>query len=153
MKDQKRNSIIMISILTVLLVGLVLILFFKSPNTTKENNNPEPTQYVASNRYKLPNNMSYEFNEQDKTIVLYGDNLENPSKNTKYLQYQIMLKDTGEIIYKSDILKPGDHLENITFPFDKAPGEYKIFLVSATIVGNGSEEENAIMTPLNISIK
>ncbi len=151
MKKQTGKIILIAALFTLFGIGIVLLMLFR--NSAGKDNSTTPTQYVESNRYKLPHNMSYEYNEQEKSIILYGENFENPDKNTKYLQYRIMLKDTEEIIYKSKILQPGDRLESLSFPFDKDPGEYTVFLISATVSPNGSEEENAIMTPIHIRIK
>lgn len=147
----KKNMIVTCSLLA-LLCCIFLILVFTGRKPEEKGTQATPTPNVVSNRYKLPNSMSYEYDEQEKCIILYGENLENPNTNTKDLRYSVMMKKNGEIIYESPVLKPGEKVENLRFPFDFGSGEHDIFLVSEPMRPDGTPEDNSIMTPLKIQI-
>ena len=51
--------------------------------------------------------------------------LRNPESNTCYLTFEIILKDSGESLYKSGMVNPGMCIEEITLNSGLPKGEYK----------------------------
>lgn len=64
--------------------------------------------------------------------------LSNPKDNKVYFQISFYLPDTEETIYTSKLIKPGQHLYNISLnrPLDK--GEYKLIIRYATFSADES---------------
>lgn len=59
-------------------------------------------------------------------------NLENPEENEVYFEISFLLTDTGEEIYKSKYLAPGQHLYDITLNRALEAGEYEMTIHYAT---------------------
>lgn len=155
-EESKRYLLVGGAFLGVLCLLLLVLLFTKTKKTGEdENNRPEPskTQVVQTQTtYELPNNMSYQYDAEAKQVTLFGENFTNPPTNERLLQYSVKRKSDGTVLYQSELLQPGASLESITFSFDVEPGEYEIYLISASIDSATKEEKNSVMTPLTLVI-
>jgi len=60
----------------------------------------------------------------DATVQLF-----NPRGNTCRFTFEIILADTGETIYLSDIVAPGTHVKEVILTKNLLPGEYKGTLI------------------------
>lgn len=69
--------------------------------------------------------------------------LMNPEENTVYFQISFYLPETEETIYTSKMIKPGQHLYEITLEKEMEAGEYPLTVQYATYSADGE------MTPRN----
>ena len=69
--------------------------------------------------------------------------LTNPENNQVYFEISFYLPDTDETIYKSKLIKPGQHIYEITLEHEMEPGEYPLTVKYATYSADES------MTPKN----
>lgn len=69
--------------------------------------------------------------------------LMNPEENEVYFQISLYLPDTAETIYTSKLIKPGQHLYEITLEKAMEPGEYPLTVKYDTFT---ADED---MTPRN----
>ena len=59
-------------------------------------------------------------------------NLENPVGNPCYFTFEIVLSDTGETIYKSDMVEPGKVITNVKLQHPLAAGEHNAVIKIST---------------------
>lgn len=59
--------------------------------------------------------------------------LQNPEDNPCYFKFQIVLKDTGETIFESKYVPPGDAITDVTLAHPLAEGEYNATIMITTI--------------------
>ncbi len=64
--------------------------------------------------------------------------LYNPEQNDVYFQITFVRKDTGDVLYESKLIEPGQHLYNITLTQPLAEGDYDITIRYATFASDGS---------------
>ena len=69
--------------------------------------------------------------------------LVNPEENQVYFQISFYLPETDETIYTSDLIRPGQHLYEITLDKEMEAGEYPLTVKYSTFT---ADEE---MTPQN----
>lgn len=65
--------------------------------------------------------------------------IENPKENEENLQVQIYLKDTGETLYVSPILAPGEREAYGMVEQELSPGEYEALAVFSLLDEDGQE--------------
>lgn len=57
-----------------------------------------------------------------------GIDLENPDGNPCYFSFEIKLKDSGEVIYKSNMVPPGEKIHEIDISREFSQGDYPIII-------------------------
>ncbi len=57
-----------------------------------------------------------------------GIDLENPDGNPCYFSFEIKLKDSGEVIYKSNMVPPGEKIHKIDISREFSQGDYPIII-------------------------
>ncbi len=62
--------------------------------------------------------------------------LMNPEENEVYFQISFYLPDTDETIYTSDLIRPGQHLYDITLEREMEAGEYPLTVKYATFTAD-----------------
>ena len=62
--------------------------------------------------------------------------LMNPEENEVYFQISFYLPDTDETIYTSDLIRPGQHLYDITLEREMETGEYPLTVKYATFTAD-----------------
>lgn len=71
-------------------------------------------------------------------------NLMNPDGNPCYFSFEIVLSDTGESIYRSDMVEPGKVISSVKLKHGLAPGEYKaVIKISTASLTDGSAMNGA----------
>lgn len=156
MKEKRNYLIVGGAILALLCLLLILLLVTKAKNSEKNEKDPgkTPTKQVVQTQttYELPGNMSYRYDAETKTVTLLSERFVNSESNERLLQYSVRRKSDGELLYEAEPLQPGDSLESISFVFDAEPGEYELYLISASLDPSTKEEKNSVMTPLTLVI-
>ncbi len=78
------------------------------------------------------------------TIVVEADkknvnvDIMNPEENEVYFKVKFILSESGELIYESQLIKPGQHLYEIELVRGLAAGEYKLLIEYETFLMDGS---------------
>ena len=111
-------------IVTVILVLVVLFILLLIPKTKENETVPDKENNVASindNSTKqqniiLPGFVELDINNPGKLLCNLNEDF--------YLQFNIILKDTDELIYSSDLVEYGGYISRIELNWEIQKGEY-----------------------------
>lgn len=132
----KKNNFTSIFTKVVLAILLVAIGFFASSFLKKESGpitsfdpqfeeeqSQETIEASQSKGIKIPgySTIPIKANQKEVSIDLY-----NPEENEVYFEISFILNDTNEEIYKSKLIKPGQHIYSITLNKALPAGEYPV---------------------------
>lgn len=119
----------------ILCVLLLLPLFWRSNSTIpdKDNNTAslnEPEQIEQIENIILPGFDYLDINKPGRILCNMNENF--------YLQFNIILKDTEEVIYSSGLVEYNSYINNITLTKEIEEGEYEalIFIQPYDLKGN-----------------
>ena len=79
--------------------------------------------------------------------------LKNPTENTCNFIYELSLADTGEVLYKSNMILPGTQIEAVALSRALPVGEYDALLKVSTYNGDTLKQMNGVTTKITISAK
>lgn len=149
MKLNRRIKVLLLSML-VIIIALI--------GSELKDRNKEVTNYTQ----EFEEEQTYEENDNNvagvskgieipgyKSINIVADkedvrvDLTNPESNDVYFQISFYLPDTDEIIYTSKLIKPGQHIYDITLEHGISKGEYPLTIKYATFSADDS------LTPRN----
>lgn len=106
----------------------------EAPDTSSER------QSGAGAGIQIPGYKSIEISAGTKEVSV---ELMNPEENEVYFEISFYLPETDEIIYTSDLIRPGQHFYEITLEREMEAGEYPLTIRYAAY----SADEN--LTPKN----
>ena len=102
---------------------------------------PDKTDNAPAAGIKIPGYPSITLPKNQKTVNVA---LLNPEGNPCYFTFEIVLKDTGESLYKSKLVPPGKAITEITMSRALPAGEYDATLkITTTSVADGSAMNGA----------
>ena len=102
---------------------------------------PDKTDDAPAAGIKIPGYPSITLPKDQKTVNVA---LLNPEGNPCYFTFEIVLKDTGERIYKSKLVPPGKAINEITMSRALSAGEYDATIkITTTSVADGSAMNGA----------
>ena len=102
---------------------------------------PDKTDDAPAAGIKIPGYPSITLPKDQKTVNVA---LLNPEGNPCYFTFEIVLKDTGESIYKSKLVPPGKAITEITMTKALSAGEYDATIkITTTSVADGSAMNGA----------
>ena len=102
---------------------------------------PDKTDDAPAAGIKIPGYPSITLPKDQKTVNVA---LLNPEGNPCYFTFEIVLKDTGESIYKSKLVPPGKAITEITMSRALTAGEYDATIkITTTSVADGSAMNGA----------
>ena len=102
---------------------------------------PDKTDNAPAAGIKIPGYPSITLPKDQKTVNVA---LLNPEGNPCYFTFEIVLKDTGESIYKSKLVPPGKAITEITMSRALSAGEYNATIkITTTSVADGSAMNGA----------
>ena len=102
---------------------------------------PDKTDDAPSAGIKIPGYPSITLPKDQETINVA---LLNPEGNPCYFTFEIVLKDTGESLYKSKLVPPGKAITEITMSRALPAGEYDATIkITTTSVADGSAMNGA----------
>jgi hypothetical protein len=102
---------------------------------------PDKTDDAPAAGIKIPGYPSITLPKDQKTVNVA---LLNPEGNPCYFTFEIVLKDTGESIYKSKLVPPGKVITKITMERALPKGEYHATIkITATSLTDGSAMNGA----------
>lgn len=100
------------------------------------------------NEIRIPGYPSIEIGADSEKVALP---LLNPDGNPCYFKYRITLRDSGELLFESGLMRPGEALDEITLSRGLSAGEYKAVIEVLTFSlkdetpMNGAELETLII--------
>ena len=102
---------------------------------------PDKTDNAPAAGIKIPGYPSITLPKNQKTVNVA---LLNPEGNPCYFTFEIVLKDTGESLYKSKLVPPGKVINEITMSRALSAGEYDATIkITTTSVADGSAMNGA----------
>ena len=102
---------------------------------------PDKTDDAPAVGIKIPGYPSITLPKDQKTVNVA---LLNPEGNPCYFTFEIVLKDTGESIYKSKLVPPGKAITEITMSKALPAGEYDATIkITTTSLADGSAMNGA----------
>ena len=102
---------------------------------------PDKTDDAPAAGIKIPGYPSITLPKDQKTVNVA---LLNPEGNPCYFTFEIVLKDTGESLYKSKLVPPGKAITQITMARALPIGEYNATIkITTTSVADGSAMNGA----------
>ena len=102
---------------------------------------PDKTDDAPAAGIKIPGYPSITLPKDQKTVNVA---LLNPEGNPCYFTFEIVLKDTGESIYKSKLVPPGQAITEITMTKALSAGEYNATIkITTTSLADGSAMNGA----------
>ena len=102
---------------------------------------PDKTDDAPAVGIKIPGYPSITLPKDQKTVNVA---LLNPEGNPCYFTFEIVLKDTGESIYKSKLVPPGQAITEITMTKALSAGEYNATIkITTTSLEDGSAMNGA----------
>ena len=104
---------------------------------------PDKTDDAPAAGIKIPGYPSITLPKGQKTVNVA---LLNPEGNPCYFTFEILLKDTGERLYKSKLVPPGKAITEITMTKALSAGEYNATIKIAT----ASLEDGSAMNGANV---
>ncbi len=149
MKRKKKRILIIIVILAAVLAAAGIFWHTRPKEVTNYNPGFEAEQELSSDResdggveagIQIPGYKSITIPAGTKDVSV---ELVNPEENNVYFEISFYLPDTDETIYTSKLIKPGQHLYDITLNQEMEAGEYSLTVRYAAY----SEDEN--LTPKN----
>ena len=107
----------------------------------KSDKLPDKTDDAPAAGIKIPGYPSITLPKDQKTVNVA---LLNPEGNPCYFTFEIVLKDTGESLYKSKLVPPGKAINEITMSRALSAGEYDATIkITTTSVADGSAMNGA----------
>ena len=102
---------------------------------------PDKTDDAPAAGIKIPGYPSITLPADQETVTMA---LLNPEGNPCYFTFEIVLKDTGESIYKSKLVPPGKAITEITMSKALPAGEYDATIkITTTSLADGSAMNGA----------
>ena len=102
---------------------------------------PDKTDDAPAAGIKIPGYPSITLPKDQKTVNVA---LLNPEGNPCYFTFEIVLKDTGESLYKSKLVPPGKAITEITMSKALSAGQYDATIkITTTSVADGSAMNGA----------
>lgn len=102
---------------------------------------PDKTEDKPAVGIKIPGYPSITLPKNQKTVNVA---LLNPEGNPCYFAFEIVLKDTGESLYKSKLVPPGKAITEITMSKALSAGQYAATIkITTTSVADGSTMNGA----------
>lgn len=102
---------------------------------------PDKTDDASAAGIKIPGYPSITLPKDQKTVNVA---LLNPEGNPCYFTFEIVLKDTGESLYKSKLVPPGKAITEITMSKALSAGQYEATIkITTTSLEDGSAMNGA----------
>lgn len=132
----KKKKIILVGAAAVILI-LIGVIVYKCTHGNVTSYEPEfeeeqtqtSSEGGVGNAIKIPGYTTIYVTAGSQDVSV---DLENPEENNVYFEISFVITDTGEEIYKSKYISPGQHLYDITLNRALEAGEYDLTVHYAT---------------------
>lgn len=163
-KNQKNKLTKIITIAFFISLPIFILIFFMLPKISKmayfdknaknvktqeekkEEILAELQKYADASNFEIDMNVDLKFENSSSVGNIY---IANPQNNTLDMKVDIYLNETGEIIYKSGILKPGDLIEKDSLRKDIPKGSYDATAIISAVAPN----TEVIMGEVELEVK
>ena len=132
MKISKNKMMIAVIIVLCAIAAILVSVLFINKNRNsdagdiQDNNNSGGQQGQA---IRIPGYPSITIAADKENVTM---NLYNPEGNPCYFTFEIVLSDTNETIYKSDMVEPGKAITNVKLKYGLAAGEHNAVIKIST---------------------
>lgn len=138
----RRGTLLLLIAVILILIVLVFFLIFNKKDIDPDISNIEDKQEeTQSSSIKVPgySSISIEKDKEDVQIALI-----NPSGNPCYFEYELILKDSMESLYKSKLIPPGKMIKDVRLNRPLKGGEYEAFVrITTTSLSDNSPMNGA----------
>lgn len=146
-------SMIIVGITALICIALFVFLgyqFVLKPNIEFEAEQTQSTTSTESDKISIPGFESWtiDANKTKASASFY-----NPENNSCYFVISVVLDDTGEKIYESKYLKPGQHLYEVELAKPLKAGRYKATLHYSTYSTTDLSPMNGADVPFELTVK
>lgn len=133
----KKNIIIIISIIVVLAIGLYFVFAIGDNSKQTSQFNPEFEENQTKEHATTGSKKGIEIPGYTNIVIPSGKtdvevDFFNPKENKVYFEIALILNDTQEEIYKSKLISPGQHLYNINLNKPLKKGNYDMTIKYST---------------------
>jgi len=144
-KANKKKSIIIASAV-VLVIALAIGAIFLVRYIIRSN--PNNYQLSETGNISIPGYPEIEIEKNTKDVSIH---LENPEGNPCDFVYEIVIKSSGEVLFTSDKIAPGEAIENAKLLFPLSQGSYDVSVkIITTSVTDGTPMNGAAYDALLI---
>lgn len=139
-----KNKIMIIAIIVLCVAVAVLAAVLVIRKDKNKDNDDKFTPTIDSDSGEIGTGSNYSGGQQGIRIPGYPSitvdagkdnvtmNLFNPEGNPCYFTFEIVLSDTGETIYKSDMVEPGKAITNVKLQHPLEAGEHNAVIKIST---------------------
>jgi hypothetical protein len=155
-KTMKRKKLWIIGILSALMCVVLVIFISKNEPADPGGLKIETDVKHASHATSIPNiNFKGITNFRvDADTGIGHAKLTNPAGNPCYFKFILTLSSTGELLYESNYVKPGDTLENEKLLKSLSPGKHKARLnVETKSLSKPHEDLNGLETMMYVTVE
>ncbi len=127
LKKKKRKKILIIVCILIIIIAAVLIYFLTRPKNTMTEGNYKQIMEDMGNEVQegyFETYMNTDWTFPDGTSETTNAILGNSPNNKKPIRCEVMLADTGEVIFKTDVIPVGAEMPPFKLDKDLAPGTY-----------------------------
>ena len=142
-KLPKQN--IIIAVLSVSLASSIIFVFISRKKAGdgkeyfnavfEEEQTKTQTEEGDARGIKIPGYSSIVVEAGKKNVAV---DIMNPGENEVYFKVKFILSESNEVIYESQLIKPGQHLYEIELNRELAEGEYNLVIQYETFLMDGS---------------
>lgn len=126
-KEERNRNILIICAVAVVVFFVVIAVFrnqlIGSDSDDKMQGQQGQQQIVETEHAEYGDSDDIYWNPDTKEARVY---LNNSANNQYNMKYTIALKETGEIIYESEVLLPGEEIVSIKLELPYTEGEYDV---------------------------
>lgn len=157
-KQYKRKmvagyTLLVAGITALICIALFLFLgyrFVLKPNIEFEADQTRNSTAAESDKISIPGFETWTIDANQTKVYT---NFYNPEKNTCYFVISVVLEDTGETIYESRYLKPGQHLYEVELQKALAAGTYSATLHYSTYSMTDLTPMNGADVPFSLVVR
>lgn len=153
----KVKTKITIVVTLIVMIFLTVFLAWNHSRPEKIGKDIEDGTVLASNENKLPDGVTAIPAIEDFTVSqsLPNANVYNPKENegNSYLTYEFKNADTGEIIHKTDLIKPGEYV-SIEFGKLLDTGNHNVdIIINSFSYQDSSVQKNGAVENVVVTVK
>ena len=138
----KRSTLVVLLVLILLLLILVFFFVLNKKDIDTNISDIEDNEVVNNiSSIKIPGYTSILIDKDKKDVEIA---LINPSGNPCYFEYELVLMENGESLYRSSFIPPGKMIKGVRLNRALKEGEYKAFIrITTTSISDNSPMNGA----------
>lgn len=153
-KKLRTTGFVMVLVGVTMLASMALFVWFGYDFVLQKTIRFEEDQYrapmAASPTITIPGFKKWNIPAGEEVVA---SEFYNPEHNQCYFVLTVSLKDSGDLIYESDYLKPGQHLYEVTLEHPMEVGTYDALLQYQTYSPVDFSPMNGAAVPFSLVVK